>query len=72
MFILHHGISSYLDFFSKSQSEVPPFRLSHIVSYTPWLRCMASDLCLSVFLVPGIYIEIYVYDDRYVHILMAS
>ena len=53
---------------------IGPLRLGHIFSSFPPVRgaYVASGLCSVLFVVPGIYVETYVYDDGYVRLLMTS
>ena len=48
------------------------YRLSHNFSSSPSPWCLAFDLSLGVFSVPGIYIDPYVYDDVYICLLVNS
>ena len=64
----------FLEHIQKSfnSQKFPIFILSHIFSSPHWLWCLESGLCLGKISVPGIYVETYLYDDVYVHLLITS
>ena len=72
MFVLHYGLFQTQRKISMLQSELGPsdFALFFFFQSCPW--CLASGLCQVLFSVPGIYVEIYVYDDVYVRLPMTS